>query len=89
MPEMLAVLFIIASFSLISLRKYSRLDLEAYYFLNDYLTVQADALLKRKPSGFEKGISFNEMGHVNMGRTVSFGRHDVIIHLGNGYATIE
>ncbi len=83
------VLFIIASFSLISLRKYSRLDLQGYYFLNDYLSTQADTMLHRRPSVFANGISFNEMGHVNMGRTISFGRHEVIIHLGNGYATIE
>ncbi len=86
--EMLAVLFIIASLSLISLRKHSHLDLEAYYYLNDYLCTQAKAMLQRQPVSYENGVSFNEMGHVNLGRTISFDRHEVIVHLGNGYATI-
>ena len=89
MLEMLLVLFIIACFSLISLRKYSRLDLEAYYYLDGYLYEQAEAMLNRQPAVYEKGVSFNEMGHVNLGRTISFGKHQVIVHLGNGYATIE
>ena len=89
MLEMLAVLFIIASFSLISLKKYYRLDLEAYYYLNDYLHEQAEAMLNRQSVVYEKGVSFNEMGHVNLGRTIPFGKHQVVVHLGNGYATIE
>ena len=86
---MLLVLFIIASIGVISLKKYSGLDLEAYYFLDDYLYTQAEAMLQREPAVYEKGVSFNEMGHVNLGRTISFSRHQVIVHLGNGYATIE
>ena len=89
MIEMLLVLILICAFSLIALQKQSRLDLEAYYFLNDYLYSQAESMMKRQDSSYEKGVTFNGMGHVNLGRTISFGRHEVIIHLGNGYATIE
>ena len=89
MIEMLLVMMLISAFSLIALKKHSKLDLEAYYYLNDYLYVQAEAMLKRQDRVYDKGVTFNGMGHVNLARTISFGKHEVIVHLGNGYATIE
>ena len=89
MIEMLLVMLLLTAFSLISLKKHSKPDLEAYYYLNDYLYTQAEAMLKRQESVYDKGVTFNGMGHVNLGRTISFDHHEVIIHLGNGYATLE
>ena len=85
--EMLICLMIISSISLLALNYHKVLELDHFNFLNEYLIRQSEAISTKKPSIYEKGITFNEMGHVNQARTINFGKYDVIIHLGNGYAT--
>ena len=87
MLEVLVTLLIISMMSLLVLNRHSVIEKEHMEFLNDYLLLQSEVMLNRNPEAFRNGVTFNEMGHVNIGRTVSFGRHEVIIHLGNGYAT--
>jgi len=87
--ELLIVLMIISSLSLLSISKYSDLNLDYLYFINDYLNNQANALCSNQTVSYKRGISFNSKGHVNMARTINFARHDVVIHLGSGYLTYE
>ena len=87
--EMLLVMCILISLSVISLSRNSDLELEHLYYLNDYLYEQSNAMTKRTNTAFSKGISFNSMGHVNRAMTIEFKRHSVVVHLGNGYATIR
>ena len=87
--EMLVSLLLISVMMMFTIRKSGNMDLEHYYYLNDYLYQQSLALSKKRNISYQKGVSFNSMGHVNIGRTVHFKKHDVIVHLGNGYATLE
>ena len=89
MIEMLAGLLILAAATLLAVHRYSSADLEHYYFMHRYLLLQSECLKNRESQYFEEGISFNSMGHVNQGRTVSIGKHKVIVHLGNGYLSYE
>ena len=87
--EVLISLFIISSFLVLCLRNYSDINLEHYYFMNDYLSQQSEAMVKKKKKYLDYGISINEMGHPNVSKTINIGRHNIIIHLGNGYITYE
>ena len=89
MIEILAGLCVISALALISAGNVSKTDLSHYGYLNEYVLKQSEAMLERKTVTFEKGVSFNSMGHVNQGRTIDFLRHQVIVHLGNGYASLE
>ena len=89
MLEMLASLLIISVLMLISLNKTNSINLEHYYFLNNYLLTQSETMLNKKSDSVGHGVYFNSMGRVNQARTIDFDKHKVIIHLGNGYATCE
>ena len=87
--EMIIVLFILSSFMLLILSNSHSLDLSSYYFMNDYLVNQAEAINSSRRKYLDYGISFNIEGHVNMARTINVGKHSIIIHLGTGYITYE
>lgn len=89
MLEILAGLCVIAALALISFGSVSKTDLSYYSYLNEYVLKQSEAMRDRKSVNYEKGVSFNSMGHVNQGRTIDFLRHKVIVHLGNGYVSLE
>ena len=89
MLQILAGLCVVTAMALISFSRISKTDLSYYDYLNEYVLKQSEAMRYRKPVVYEKGVSFNSMGHVNQGRTIDFLRHKVIIHLGNGYASLE
>ena len=57
--------------------------------MNRYLSVQSEAISEKQNRPLEKGVLFYSMGVVNQARTIDFGKHKVIIHLGNGYVTYE
>lgn len=87
--EMLISLLIISIMLLIGISSNKNVDLDHYYFMNDYLYNQSKALLERENISYKKGIYFNSMGHVNQAKTLEISNHEIIIHLGNGYATIK
>jgi len=86
---MLVSLALLSLLTLFAIHDFGNLDLDHYYYMNDYLYRQSQALSEKKSVSYLKGVSFNSMGHVNIGRTVHFKKHDVIVHLGNGYVTLE
>ena len=87
--EMLVCMVIISAFMLLSLKNTTSINLEHYYFLNDYLYQQSESMSNKEPTSIGRGIYFNSMGHVNQARTIDFVKHSVVIHLGSGYATIK
>lgn len=87
MIEILLCLLIISLTGSLSLRNITISDYEHYYFMNDYLYTQSLAMKNREHSDYDKGITFNSMGHVFQAETITIGNHQVIIHLGNGYVT--
>ena len=86
---MLVSIMIICGICLVALRFNPVLNLDHYYYMNEYLETLCESLTEKKTSSYKGGIFFNCMGHVYQGKTVDFGRHEVIVHLGNGYATIR
>lgn len=89
MLEMLLSLFVMMALITLTLTNTNNMNLEHYSFLNEYLLTQTEATLDKEDKDIGHGIYFNSMGHVNQAKTIEFDKHDVIVHLGNGYATIK
>lgn len=89
MLEALVCLLLISIMSTISLGLFRAKDYSHLQFANKYLKVQAESFANKQRGNLDYGVSFNSMGHVNKGRTVVFDNRKVIIHLGNGFITIE
>ena len=87
--ESLVSVLIITTLMVLSLRNYHGINLDHYLFMNNYVESKSIAIKNYERVDFESGISFNEMGHVNMARTIGLNNHSIIIHLGNGYMTYE
>lgn len=92
--ELLIVMMIISSLSLISLSFYVEPDYEYLNLANELTESSADSLINKKTAevkGFYTvyPIRFNSNGNVNMAQTLEFDGHKVVIHLGNGYFTID
>lgn len=87
--EMLICLFIISAISLLTITNFKDLNLEHYYFMNDYLYNQSSAIKDKKKKYLDYGLSINKSGHINMAKTIKINGHNIIIHLGNGYITYE
>lgn len=92
--ELLTVMMIIASMSLVSLSFYFEPDYEYLSMANELVKNSTDSLINKKQTeinGFYTAypIRFNINGNVNMAQTIEFDNHKVVIHLGNGYFTID
>ena len=87
--EMLVSLFIVTSFMLLVLNQYIDIDYKHYYFMNDYLYKQSNAMKNNKKEYIDYGIYFNGSGHVNMAKSINIGKHKLIIHLATGYISCE
>ncbi|MBO7676496.1 MAG: type II secretion system protein [Erysipelotrichaceae bacterium] len=87
--ETLLSLMVICGVCLIALSFNPTLNLDHYYYMNEYLETLCKSLVNKETNSYKGGIFFNSMGHVYQGKTIDFGRHQVIVHLGNGYATIK
>lgn len=87
--ETLITLLIITIMLSFSLNKVTNLEVDHFYFMNDYCLKQSEALLNHQYTNIDNGISFNEMGHVNAGKTINIDNHKIVIHLGNGYFVYE
>lgn len=89
MLETLLSLIIVLSITIVSISKYKEMNLEQYYFMNDYLLLQSESLKDYCDNDYQQGISFNQMGHVNRAKTIDINNHSIVIHLGNGYFVYE
>lgn len=89
MLEMVLTIFIISIATTLVLNKAHHFDMSHIYYLNDYLYTQSKSLLERKTNGYKEGVWFNSMGRVNSAKTITIGKHKIIIHLGTGYITYD
>lgn len=91
MMDALILILITLACMCLTLRKTVNIESEHYDFLNEYLLSQSKAMRYRENVTLNKenSVYFNESGHVNKGASFMFGKHKVIIHLGNGYITYE
>lgn len=89
MLEMIICIFILASITLLALNYNSEISFKEYYYLNNYLFLQSKSFCEKKEYDAGNNVYFNHMGHVNQAKTIRYDIHNIIIHLGNGYATFE
>lgn len=90
--EMVVVVFIIAIFTSISFTSFPKNDYAHYYFMDEYLKAQSEALVNNEARQLESDYDFQKVapirftadGTVNMAQTLIFDFAKVIIHLGNG-----
>ena len=87
--EMLLSMFIVSSFMLLILRSYKDLDFAHYYFMNDYLLSQSNAMKNNRKEYIDYGLNFNGSGHINISKTIRINNHDIIVHLATGYLSYE
>ncbi|MBQ6334096.1 MAG: prepilin-type N-terminal cleavage/methylation domain-containing protein [Erysipelotrichaceae bacterium] len=87
--EMLVGLLLISSMLVLSISHVNKPQAEQYYFLNGYLLAQSQAISEKRVVTYEKGISFNSMGHIDLARTVEFGYHVYTLNLGSGYVLVK
>ena len=87
--EMMVALFVASSLTIVTLSRFDEPNVDHYYFMSRMALEQSKAILNKEKVYLEHNISFNGMGHVEVPRTIAFGRHKVIVHLGSGYATWE
>ena len=86
---MLVCLLMISSLMIVGLNKAESPDVSDYYFLNDYLLKQSEAIAGHCAIAFEEGIVFNSMGHINMARTMRFNKRCYTLNLGSGYVLVK
>ena len=93
MLSLLVLIVVMTCVSLITLVNYREVNLDKYYFVNDYLYEQSNALASKEDIDLNnkegKPIHFNKDGKVNMAQTIDFNNGKIVIHLGNGYLTYE
>lgn len=97
MIEMLMVVLMLSIFSSVFYLSYPNNDYEHYYFMDDYLVTQSEAMADNRDYLFEnnynyKGsfpIRFTKNGRVNNAQSLMFERAKVIIRLGNGNLKYE
>ncbi len=65
-------------------------DLSWSSFADAYLRELSSSYTLKKAGGLEGyPVTFNEAGVINLGNTFSFEGRNVIVHLGNGFLTVE
>lgn len=89
MLELLAGMCVVSGLLIISISNTNHLNLDHYSYMNNYVLTQSQAMLDKQTTKYDKGVYFNSMGHVNQAKTIKFINHEVIIHLGNGYASCK
>jgi len=88
--SMILTLMIISSCLLLTLKNKNEVSVSHITFMNEYLDLQSDSLLYCSDNYIDEyGIHFNNKGHINKARTIEIGNHKIILHLGNGYASVE
>lgn len=89
MLEVLAVLSLMSAMTLLVLGKDVQFDGRHFDFMNGYLLTKSEAMLERRSEDLDDHLFFYSNGNISVGRTYEFGKHRVLVHLGNGYLTYE
>ncbi len=89
MAGLLVSLLILSSLMVMSLPLFSVKNTDHYHFIGDYLNAEIKSYTEKKAVEIAEGLHFNRDANINVGKTLYFGRHRVIIHLANGYLTYD
>lgn len=93
MLSLLVLIVVMTSISLITFFNYHEVNLDKYYFINNYLYEQSNSIASKEDIDLNnkegRPIHFNKDGKVNMAQTIDFNNGRVVIHVGSGYLTYE
>lgn len=91
--SLLVALLIMSCISLITINNYHEINLDKYFFINNYLYEQSNSIAEKQRIDLNnkegRSIYFNKDGKVNMAQTIDFNNGKVVIHVGSGYLTYE
>jgi len=90
--EFLLITILLSFLALLSLNNRQEINYNHLLFMSSYYYNQAKALSNKEDISFEylgNIVHFNSDGNVDQARTIYFGNHKVIIHLGNGSLRYE
>lgn len=59
-------------------------DFSDQYFINDYLLKQSESIINHEQVDLDYGLYFNNLGHINQGRTININDSEIVITIGNG-----
>ena len=89
MTGLLVSLLVLSSLLVMSLPLFSVKNTDHYHFIGDYLSAEIESYTDKKAVEVGEGLHFNRDANINVGKTIYFGNHKVIIHLANGYLTYD
>lgn len=89
LAELLLCILITCLLTLMTLGRSINLSFEYRQFMNEYLKAQSECMAYKQTMEVGYGLRLNAMGHISQAKTLSFVKHWVIVHLGNGYLTYE
>ena len=88
MADLLVSLVILSALLLCTLPRLQESDTGHYRFLRDYLDAEIESYTEKKAVNVRNSdLHFNKDTNINVGETLHFGKHWVIVHLANGYLT--
>ena len=79
--EMLLVMMLTSVMTVLYLPRSRDINCDDYIFINDYF--------KKLSIENKYPIYFSNNGNINQAQTIKGNRHQIILHLGNGYLTYE
>lgn len=88
--DILVLLLIVSSLTLVSISNFRKPDFEYIYLTNNILKSHTNSLINKEYNYIDNwGIYFNENGNINKAQTINFKNKKIILHLGNGYLLYE
>ena len=89
MTGLLLSLLILSSLMVMSLPLFSVKSTDHYHFIGDYLNAEIESYTEKRAVEIGEGLHFNRDANINVGKTLYFGDHHVIVHLANGYLSYD
>ena len=87
--EVLLTVLLVAMMSVLAISFFEKPEFDHYFFMNDFLRAQSRSLAFHQREDLNEGLHFTADGHINLGKTLNYGKHNVIVHIGNGFLTYE
>ena len=94
--EMLLIMMLTSVMTVLYLPKSGDINCDDYIFINDYLNKLGMSIISNEKTYPDDSrvdnkypIYFSGNGNINQAQTIKGNRHQIILHLGNGYLTYE
>ena len=94
--EMLLVMMLTSVMTVLYLPRSRDINCDDYIFINDYFKKLSISMISNEKTYPDDSrienkypIYFSNNGNINQAQTIKGNRHQIILHLGNGYLTYE